>query len=93
MDTLKELRWAKDRDLMTARAKELGASVTSLVADGDDKTQISQIENLIAQKVDVLIVVAHNAQALSGSPEVHDGSKPRRSSGPATSAGGLTQHF
>jgi D-xylose transport system substrate-binding protein len=66
MDTLKELRWSKDRDLMTQRAGELGASVIPLVADGDDKTQISQIENLISQKVDVLIVIAHNAKALSG---------------------------
>ncbi len=65
MDTLKELRWAKDRDLMTQKAQELGATVIPLIADGDDKTQISQIENLITQKVDVIIVIAHNAKALS----------------------------
>jgi D-xylose transport system substrate-binding protein len=65
MDTLKELRWTKDRDLMTAKAAELGATVTTLVADGDDKTQISQIQNFITQKVDVIVVIAHNGKALS----------------------------
>jgi len=65
LDTLKELRWAKDRDYMTERAKAKGASVTTLVAESDDQTQISQIENLIAQKVNVLIIVAHDAKAVA----------------------------
>jgi len=65
LDTLKELRWSQDRDLITKRAQELGATVVTLVANSDDNTQVSQIENLIAQKVDVLIVVAHGAKALS----------------------------
>jgi D-xylose transport system substrate-binding protein len=65
LDTLKELRWAKDRDLMTARAQANGASVTTLVADSNDQTQIAQIENLIAQRVNVLIVVPHDAKAVA----------------------------
>src|SRR3989344_3484080 len=65
MDALKELRWVKDRDLMTEKAKVFGASVVTLVADGDDKTQISQIQNFITQKVDAIIIVAHNGKALS----------------------------
>lgn len=65
LDTLKELRWAKDRDLMTERAQANGASVTTLVADSNDQTQIAQIENLIAQKVNVLIIVPHDAKAVA----------------------------
>jgi len=65
LDTLKELRWAKDRDFMTQRAQANGASVTTLVAESDDQKQISQIENLIAQKVNVLIIVAHDAKAVA----------------------------
>jgi len=65
MDTLKEDRWATDRDLFTQKAKELGASVITLVANNDDNLQISQIENLISQKVDVIVVIAHNAEAVA----------------------------
>ncbi len=65
LDTLKELRWAKDRDLMTQRAQAHGASVTTLVADSNDQTQVAQIENLIAQKVNVLIIVPHDAKAVA----------------------------
>jgi D-xylose transport system substrate-binding protein len=65
LDTLKELRWAQDRDFMSKRAEANSASVTTLVADSDDKTQVSQIENLIAQRVDVLIIVPHDAKAVA----------------------------
>lgn len=61
LDTLKEERWQKDRDIFTARAEELGAEVHVQSADGDDATQLSQAENLITQGIDVLVVVPHNA--------------------------------
>jgi len=64
LDTLKELRWQKDRDLMQERAKELGATLDVLVADEDDIVQVMQIENFISQKVDVIVIVAHNSVAL-----------------------------
>src|ERR1051325_4434315 len=57
MDTLKEERWQRDRDLFVARAKELGAEVFVQAADGDDKVQMQQAENLLTQGVDVLVVV------------------------------------
>jgi len=65
MDNLKELRWAKDRDFMTEYAQSKGSSVITLVADSNDKTQVDQIENLITQKVDVLIIVPHDAKAVA----------------------------
>ena len=62
MDTLKEERWQRDRDLLVARAEELGAKVLVQAANGNDALQNSQAENLLTQGVDVLIVVAHNAE-------------------------------
>ncbi len=66
MDEVDELRWQTDRDYMIAHAKEAGASLEVLVANKDDTTQIAQIRNFIAQKVDAIIVIAHDTEALSG---------------------------
>lgn len=60
MDTLKEERWQRDRDLFVAKAKELGADVLVQAANGNDSLQISQSENLLTQGIDVLVVVPHN---------------------------------
>jgi D-xylose transport system substrate-binding protein len=60
MDTLKEERWQRDRDLFIARAKELGAEVLVQAANGNDSLQNSQAENLLTQGVDILVVVPHN---------------------------------
>ena len=64
LDHIRSDRWKAERDYITERAASLGATVTTFVANSDDDVQISQIDNLIGQKVDVLIVVAHNAKAL-----------------------------
>ena len=63
LDTLKTQRWTVERDIMTEKALEQGAVVTTLVAEGDDAKQISQIENFISQKVDVIIIVPHDTTA------------------------------
>lgn len=65
MDTIKTQRWPIERDIITKNALEQGAVVTTLVAEGDDAKQISQIENFISQKVDVIIVVPHDTTALN----------------------------
>jgi D-xylose transport system substrate-binding protein len=62
LDTLKEERWQRDRDLFVARANELGAEVLEQVANSDDALQIQQAENVLTQGVDVLVVVPHNGQ-------------------------------
>ncbi len=61
MDTLKEERWQRDKDLVEARARELGVEIIVAVADGNDRLQLSQAENMLTQGVDVLIVAPHNA--------------------------------
>lgn len=63
MDTLKEERWQRDREMVEARAHELGVEVTILVANGSDSLQQSQAENLLTQGVNVLIVAPHNGEA------------------------------
>src|SRR5688500_11663897 len=60
MDTLKEERWQRDKDLVEKRAKELGHQISVQVANGDDSLQIKQAENLLTQGVDVLIVAPHS---------------------------------
>ncbi len=62
MDTLKEERWQKDRDIFVKRAGELGAEVLVQAADGKDETQIKQAESLLTQGIDVLVIIPHNAE-------------------------------
>jgi D-xylose transport system substrate-binding protein len=60
MDTLKEERWQKDRDLFVKTAEKMGAEVLVQAANGDASRQQSQAENLLTQGVDVLVVVPYN---------------------------------
>lgn len=62
MDTLKEERWQKDRDLFVKKAEELGAEVMVQAADGKDETQVKQAESLLTQGIDVLVVIPHNGE-------------------------------
>jgi len=70
LDTLKEARWAKDRDSFLARAKELGAQVTVLSANSDDTRQVADVESLITSKVDVIVIVPHDGKAMAKGVEV-----------------------
>jgi D-xylose transport system substrate-binding protein len=60
MDTLKEERWVRDKEMVEARAKELGVELDVQVANGDDALQRNQCDNLLTKGVDVLIVAPHN---------------------------------
>lgn len=62
MDTLKEERWQRDRDLVVAKCQELGARVLVQAANGNDALQNSQAENLLTQGVSVLLVAPHNGK-------------------------------
>lgn len=63
MDTLKEERWQRDRDLVVKHAEQRGAKVLVQAANGSDVLQNSQAENLLTQGVDVLLVAPHNAES------------------------------
>ncbi|MCP9494917.1 MAG: D-xylose ABC transporter substrate-binding protein [Pyrinomonadaceae bacterium MAG19_C2-C3] len=65
MDTLKEERWQRDKELFEQRVRELGGEVLTTVANGSDADQINQCENLLTQGINVLVIVPHNGNALS----------------------------
>jgi D-xylose transport system substrate-binding protein len=66
LDTEKEPRWQADRDLFKARCMELGArDVRVLSAQGDDTTQVSNVQTLITSGCDVIVIVAHNGEAMA----------------------------
>ncbi|WP_372366955.1 sugar ABC transporter substrate-binding protein [Candidatus Uabimicrobium sp. HlEnr_7] len=69
LDTLKEARWQKDRDIFVSYAKELGADVLVQAANSDDTTQMQNIEALISRRVDVLVIVPHNGKAMAKAVE------------------------
>lgn len=62
LDTLREERWQRDRDLFVKRCTELGARVLVQAANNDEAVQSSQAENLLTQGVDVLVVAPHNSE-------------------------------
>lgn len=65
IDDLRLERWQKDRDIFVAKAEELGAEVYVQSANGNEQTQISQIENMISRGVDVLVIIPYNGEVLS----------------------------
>ena len=62
MDTLKEERWQRDKELFEKHAKEIGADLNIQVANGSDSEQIKQAENMLTQGIDVLVVAPHNSE-------------------------------
>lgn len=58
-------RWLRDRDTFVTTAKELGAKVNVQNANGSISEQISQIEYLISQKVDVIVIIAVDCDKIS----------------------------
>ena len=77
LDTLKEARWQADREMFVKRAGELGAKVRVLAANSDDTVQISDVEKLITNKVDVLVIVPHDGTAMAKAVKMaHDAGIP-----------------
>ncbi len=64
LDTLKEARWQRDRDIFVERAKQLGARVSVQSANSDDTVQMRDCESLIANGVDVLVIAPHDGLAM-----------------------------
>lgn len=65
IDELRLERWQKDRDLFVAKVQAQGASVFVQSSNGNEETQISQIENMINRGVNVLVIIPYNGQVLS----------------------------
>src|SRR5499427_3751684 len=62
MDTLKEERWQRDKEMVEARCQQVGARCEINVANGDDALQTKQADNFLTKGVDVLIVAPHNGE-------------------------------
>ena len=65
LDDLRLERWQKDRDYFVEEAEKLGAEVIYVSSDGNATKQLADIENLIAQNIDVLVVIANDGNSLS----------------------------
>jgi len=59
-------RWNKDLKVFTGAAKELGADVIVQLSAGGVKEQISQINYMINQNIDILVVIAHDTELIAG---------------------------
>lgn len=59
-------RWERDRDVFVSTANELGAHVNVQSANGSAEEQISQIEYLIEDEVDVIVIIAIDLDLLKG---------------------------
>ena len=57
-------RWLRDRDMFVSTAQSLGAEVNVQVAGGEVEEQISQIEYFIQKKMDVIIIIPIDGNAL-----------------------------
>lgn len=55
-------RWQRDRDMFESKAADLGADVITVEAGGDEQKQLSQIDELLEQNINVLVVVAQNTE-------------------------------
>ncbi len=65
LGTLKEERWIKDRDILMAKVKELGADIIVQNANNDDQDQLKQVRYLLDQNIDVLIIVPNDLEKAS----------------------------
>jgi len=65
LDTLKEARWQRDRDMMLARAAAQNAEVLVQSANSDDARQIADVEGLLTRHVNVLVIIPHDGTAMA----------------------------
>ncbi len=65
MDSYVTERWLKDRDVFVATAQELGAQVNTQVANGNIAEQQEQIHYFIEEKMDVIVIIPIDSDALS----------------------------
>ncbi len=61
MATLKEERWARDKDAFEAHCKELNVDCVVTVADNNADKQTNDVQNLLTQGIDALVIAPQNA--------------------------------
>lgn len=70
LGTLKEERWLKDRDILIAKIKEMGAEIIVQNANNDDQDQLKQVKYLLEQNIDVLIIVPNDLEKAASAVEM-----------------------
>ncbi|GHU67082.1 D-xylose ABC transporter substrate-binding protein [Spirochaetia bacterium] len=65
-DTFITERWNKDLKVFSGAAQELGADVIVQLSAGGTREQIAQINYMINQNIDILVVIAHDTEMISG---------------------------
>jgi D-xylose transport system substrate-binding protein len=70
MDTLKEARWQKDKELFTKFVEKNNAEALVQSANSDDTRQIQDIKSMIISGVDVIVIVPHNGDAMAKAVEI-----------------------
>lgn len=70
LGTLKEERWIKDRDILMAKVKELGADILVQNANNNDNDQLKQVRYLLDQGIDILIIVPNDLRKASYAVEL-----------------------
>lgn len=61
MATVKEERWQRDREAFEAHCKAQNVDCVITVADNSPDRQANDVDNLLTQKVDVLVIAPQNA--------------------------------
>ena len=59
-------RWNKDLKVFTGAAKEMDADVIVQLSAGGIREQIAQINYMVNQNIDILVVIAHDTELISG---------------------------
>lgn len=61
MATFKEDRWLQDRDIFIAKAKQSGFDVIVKNANNDSQLQFEQVNDMIANGIDILVIVPNDS--------------------------------
>lgn len=69
LDSLKEPIWKINKEEFIKKANELGAEVRVEQANSDDNVQLSQIDKLISEGVNVLVVAPHDGEVCAEAVE------------------------
>ncbi|MDE2142268.1 MAG: substrate-binding domain-containing protein [Elusimicrobia bacterium] len=65
LDTLKEERWQRDKEVFEAKAGEMGADLLVQAANSDDTRQMQDVQALISRHVGAIIIAPHNGAAMA----------------------------
>jgi D-xylose transport system substrate-binding protein len=70
-------RWNKDVKVFSGAAQELGGNVIVQLSAGGIREQIAQINYMVNQKIDILVVIAHDTELIAGAvKQVRDAGIP-----------------